>query len=138
MYQTEDLAGFIAEQDGKPVGVLHYTIEGTSCEILSLISLYKGRGIGRGLLQTAIQAAHEKDMRRMWLITTNDNLDATRFYQRNGFRLCALYPGSVDQMRALKPEIPRIGSSGIPIRDEIELELRWERKESDNFQDFRG
>ena len=58
------------------------------------------------------------------MVTTNDNVDALRFYQRRGFRLVGLRAGGVDQSRAaLKPEIPLAGSYGIPLRDELELEL---------------
>jgi hypothetical protein len=57
------------------------------------------------------------------VITTNDNLDALRFYQRRGFRLAALHRGAVDDSRArLKPQIPPIGDHGIKLRDELELE----------------
>jgi GNAT superfamily N-acetyltransferase len=59
---------------------------------------------------------------RLRLTTTNDNLDALRFYQRRGFRLVALRPGAVDAARALKPEIPVTGAHGIPLRDELDLE----------------
>ena len=56
------------------------------------------------------------------MVTTNDNLDALRFYQRRGFRLDRLRPGAVDVSRdTLKPEIPRTGEHGIPLRDEVEL-----------------
>ena len=35
-------------------------------------------------------------------------------------------PGAVDESRrTLKPEIPSTGDGDIPIRDEIELEERW-------------
>jgi hypothetical protein len=61
----------------------------------------------------------------VWLVTTNDNLVALRFYQRRGFRLSALRPGAVDEARRrLKPAIPDAGAFGIPLRDELELELR--------------
>ena len=61
---------------------------------------------------------------RLWLVTTNDNVDALRFYQRRGFRLARLRAGAVDESRAtLKPEIPTSGSYGIPLRDELELEM---------------
>jgi hypothetical protein len=56
------------------------------------------------------------------VVTTNDNVDALRFYQRRGFRLDALRPGAVDEARrARKSEIPAIGEHGIALRDEIEL-----------------
>ena len=71
--------------------------------------------------------ASEAGCRRLWVVTTNDNLGALRFYQRRGFRLAALRPGAVDASRALlKPEIPSLGNDGIPLRDEIELELSLE------------
>jgi hypothetical protein len=60
--------------------------------------------------------------RRYWVLTTNDNVDALRFYQRRGFRLTAVRCGAVDEARrTVKPEIPLTGDYGIPIRDEIEL-----------------
>jgi hypothetical protein len=58
------------------------------------------------------------------VVTTNDNLGALRFYQRRGFVLAALRPGAITEARrTLKPEISEIGADGIPIRDELELEL---------------
>ena len=72
----------------------------------------------------ARRVAAEAGCTKLWLITTNDNVDALRFYQRRGFRLAALHRGSVDDSRArLKAEIPEVGDHGIPLRDEIELEL---------------
>jgi hypothetical protein len=56
-------------------------------------------------------------------VTTNDNLGALRFYQRRGLRLVALHVGAVAESRRLKPSIPEVGHDGIPIRDELELEL---------------
>jgi hypothetical protein len=61
---------------------------------------------------------------RLWLVTTNDNVDALRFYQRRGFRLAELRPEAVTlSRRALKPEIPMVGAHGIELRDELELDL---------------
>jgi hypothetical protein len=57
-------------------------------------------------------------------LTTNDNIDGLHFYQRRGFRLTQLNAGAVDDARAmLKPEIPREGSYGIPLRHELILEI---------------
>ena len=56
--------------------------------------------------------------------TTNDNVDALRFYQRRGFRLAELRTGAVDRSRQEKPQIPRVGDYGIPLHDEIDLTLR--------------
>lgn len=81
------------------------------------------RGVGSALLEGIARLAREYQCQRLWLITTNDNVHALRFYQRRGLRLVALRPDSVAQARDLKPEIPAIGLEGIPIRDELELEL---------------
>jgi GNAT superfamily N-acetyltransferase len=69
------------------------------------------------------ESARAAGCRRLWLITTNDNLPALRFYQKRGFVLVRLHRGAVAGSRRLKPEIPLTGSEGIPIRDELELEL---------------
>jgi hypothetical protein len=71
-------------------------------------------------------AANARQLRchEIRLTTTNDNLDAIRFYQRRGLRLVALRPGAVDRARLEKPEIPRVGDYGIPLRDEIDLARR--------------
>lgn len=55
------------------------------------------------------------------------DLEALRFHQRRGFVLARPRPGAVDKSRAsLKPQISTMGEFGIPIRDEIELELRFD------------
>ena len=62
-------------------------------------------------------------MKRIWLVTENSNLHALGFYQKQGFILKKIYPNSFDQLRKLKPQIPKISENGIPIRDEIQLEM---------------
>jgi hypothetical protein len=57
------------------------------------------------------------------LITTNDNTAALRFWQKRGFKLLRVHRNAVEKSRKLKPEIPLTGNDGIPIRDEIELEM---------------
>ena len=55
----------------------------------------------------------------MWLVTTNDNLDAMRLYQRHRFRLTEVHAGGVDEARTLKPSIPLVGEHGIELHDEL-------------------
>jgi GNAT superfamily N-acetyltransferase len=112
-----DHPALIAERDGALLGVLTYVLDGDSCEILTLHAAERWTGVG-----TALVEAVERKARRLWVLTTNDNVDALRFYQRRGFRLAELRPGAVDDSRArLKPEIPVTGEYGIPIRDELIL-----------------
>jgi hypothetical protein len=109
-----DHPAFVAETaGGQLAGMLTYVPgqDWQQCEILTL--------------HAAGQLARRKGCTRLWVITTNDNVDALRFYQRRGFCLVAVHRGAVDRSRArLKPEIPTAGAYGIPLRDETELERR--------------
>jgi GNAT superfamily N-acetyltransferase len=108
---------------GDFAGVLTYVIEGADCEVLTLHAEPRHGGAGTALIEAVARIAAEAGCTRLWLITTNDNVDALRFYQRRGFRLTAVHAGAVDDARArLKPQIPETGAYGIPLRDELELE----------------
>jgi GNAT superfamily N-acetyltransferase len=115
-----DHPALVAEtEDGALAGVLTYIPTGDECEILTLHTATQWTGAGTAL----IEAVEGKAKKRLRVLTTNDNVDALRFYQRRGFRLSELHPGAVDEARRrLKPGIPEIGEYGIPIRDEIVLE----------------
>jgi GNAT superfamily N-acetyltransferase len=103
-------------------GVLTYIIDGATMEILTLHTEEQWMGCGTSLLRAAERTAADAHCQRLFLITTNDNVDALRFYQRRGFRLAEVRPGAVDRSRAvLKPEIPLVGNYGIPLRDELAL-----------------
>ena len=118
------LPGFVAEEEGgRPIGLATYRIEDNDCELAFVGTLERHRGIGTALLEAVLESVGRWD--RVWLVTTNDNLEALRFYQRRGFVLSALRPGAVDEARRrLKPQISGVGAFGIPLRDELELELR--------------
>ncbi len=123
IFHADHLPGFVALRDGQPCGLVTYRLEVDDCEIISLNSLVEGIGVGSVLIAAVREAAVAAGWRRLWLITTNDNLAALRFYQRRGFRLAALYPNALEASRRLKPGIPLTGHDGIPLRDELELEL---------------
>jgi GNAT superfamily N-acetyltransferase len=118
-----ELPGFVARIDGRPVGLATYEIAGEECELVTIDALVEHSGAGTALLEAVAQAARSTGCHRLWLITTNDNLEALRFYQRRGFALVAVHRDAIAASRALKPAIPELGEHGIPIRDEIELEL---------------
>jgi N-acetylglutamate synthase-like GNAT family acetyltransferase len=113
----------VVEHDGAIVGVLSYLVVGSDCEVLTLHATRQWSGIGTALLAAVEQVALDLGSRRLWLVTTNDNTDALRFYQRRGFRLLRVDPGAVDRSRtSLKPSIPEVGLYGIRLRDELVLE----------------
>ncbi len=124
VYVPANLPGFVATQDdGKVVGLLTYTLADNSCEIVTIDSLLPDQGVGTALIDAVKEVALQQRCQRLWLITTNDNINALRFYQKRGFVLAALHKNALEQSRKIKPQIPLLGEHGIPIRDEIELEM---------------
>lgn len=117
------LPGFVAERDGASVGLLTYRQEVDACELAALVARDPGEGIATALVER-LRSSVPASCPRIWVVTTNDNLDALRFYQRRGFVLRTVRPGAVaDARRSLKPTIALTGAYGIPLRDELELEL---------------
>ncbi len=124
IYQADELPGFIAVHQNKPVGLITYNIDMKECEITTMNSLIEGKGIGSALVDAVKGVAITAKCKRLWLITTNDNTHALHFYQKYGFLLVAVHRNAIEKSRLLKPEIPLTGNDGIPIRDEIELEMK--------------
>jgi N-acetylglutamate synthase-like GNAT family acetyltransferase len=122
VFHCRDLPGFVAMEGEEKVGLLTYKIVGDDCEVVSLDSLQPCEGIGTGLIDAVKTAATESGCKRLWLVTTNDNMNALRFYQKRGFVLVKINRNAIEFARNLKP-VPLIGADGIPLRDEIELEM---------------
>jgi len=123
VYHPETLNGFIACSANEWIGEITYTFTGEDCEIVSLDSLRESQGIGTKLMEAVLEEARQHNCRRVFLITTNDNLNALGFYQKRGFEIVAVHRGALNESRKIKPGIPLIGINGIPLRDEIELEM---------------
>jgi ribosomal protein S18 acetylase RimI-like enzyme len=121
--------GLIAtDADGRAVGIVTWFADeaGGVAEVRGLAVLFdhRGSGTGRLLLDAAAAALRDAGVRRAWLVTTNDNLAALGLYQKAGWRLTALRPGAIDDVRqTIKPTIPAVGEHGIALRDELELTL---------------
>ena len=123
IYRPEQLDGFVVDDGKEWIGLLTFFVKDNECEVTSLDSLREGQGIGTELMEAVVEEARKQNCKRLFLITTNDNMNALRFYQKRGFELVTIYRGAVNESRKLKPTIPLIGFDGIPLRDEIELEL---------------
>ena len=96
--------------------------------MVSIRSLDEGHGIGRALLDAVHDAAAEAGCRRLWLITTNNNVRALAVYQRWGMDIVAFHRHAVsDARRRLKPSIAARDENGIPIAHELVLEMLLER-----------
>ena len=124
IHDASQAPGFIAEINEQTTGLITYVIENNQMEALTLnvVESARNRGVGTQLLNSLIAKAKKLGLKRIWGITTNDNLEAIQFYKNRGFRIAATYLNAIALSRKLKPEIPEIGLHGIPIRDEIEIE----------------
>jgi GNAT superfamily N-acetyltransferase len=123
-YQADQLPAFVAWLGGERVGHISYAIDPGECEVVTLSATLEGRGIATRLLDAAAAVAHQQGARRLRLTTTNDNLRALALYQKRGWRIVAVHRGMIDRYRKRVSAIPLIGLNGIPLHDEIELELQ--------------
>jgi ribosomal protein S18 acetylase RimI-like enzyme len=123
LVDTSDLPGYIAELAGRRVGLALIARRGDECEIVSISVSAPRQGIGRALVERCAEDATAHGCRRVWLITTNDNVAALAFYQRIGMDLCALHRHGMTRARELKPSIPERDGDGVRIDHELELEL---------------
>jgi hypothetical protein len=117
------MPGLLAERDGEPAGALTYRLAEDGLEVVTIDAVVRHSGAGSAVLAAAVETARAAGAPRLWLVTTNDNLDALRFYQRRGLCIVAVAPDALDATRVIKPHVPLIGAYGIPLRDELTLEL---------------
>ncbi len=113
------LPGYVAYDGDQLVGLVTIIKRNGEWEILTLDSLNRWGGVGSQLLDAVATEARSKGVSRLTVRTSNDNLDAFRFYQRRGFRFERIGQGIIDQERKQKPGIPLRGDYGIEIHDEV-------------------
>ena len=122
VHDPHKLPGLIATEGRERVGLVTYSIIDNECEIVTIDALCQFMGVGTLLLEKVEDIAREAGCTKLWTITTNDRLDAQRFFQKRGFVMSDIRLGTMTKIRLLKPNVPKIGDYGIPVRDEIEFE----------------
>lgn len=123
-----DYPALLARERSTLAGVLTYLPGIVDCEILTLHVADQWQGVGTALITELVRRA-AADWAELRVTTTNDNLDALRFYQRRGFELVELRVAAVSTSRSgVKPSIPTRGCYNLPIRDELELTRRLVRR----------
>jgi len=124
LLDAAQLPGFVAEHDHERVGLATVALRDDGLEVVTIQSLLEARGIGQALMDRIRDHGLNVGAERIWLTTTNDNVRAFGFYQRWGMNLVQLITDGVAESRRVKPSIPRIAKNGIPMRHELEFELR--------------
>jgi len=127
LHDASTLPGFIALQDGVPIGLLLFRIDEGGCEVVVLVAERPRQGIGTALLESVREAASSAGCSHVWLVTTNDNVIAQSFYRALGWPLVSVHRGAVTHARLIKPEIPQQGAGGVAIEDEFEYSLNLGR-----------
>jgi peroxiredoxin/N-acetylglutamate synthase-like GNAT family acetyltransferase len=127
-FHADRLHTFVARRGGEWAGhvTLAFEKDGADagcCEVITLAAKESAGGVGSRLLEAAEDEARLRGCERVYLTTTNDNLRAIEFYQKRGWRLAALHKASMDRCREAGKHVPMLGLNGIPLRDELELEL---------------
>jgi ribosomal protein S18 acetylase RimI-like enzyme len=76
----------VAEEDGKPVGLLRGVYDGSKALILivSVYPAYQGRGIGTALVREAAKRFKERGAKNLAVTVPGDNLE---FWKKLSFRI---------------------------------------------------
>ena len=121
IHRVNDLDGILVYENGKITGLGLYKIK-NDCEIVLLETFVQNKGIGSKIIEKIKEIAKTRNCKRVWLITSNENINAIKFYQKRGFHISNIHLNAMEEARKIKPEIPKI-ADGIEIRDEIEFEI---------------
>jgi GNAT superfamily N-acetyltransferase len=81
----------------------------------------RGQGVGRALLEHAVDEARAAGVARVILATATADVGNLRFYQRCGFRMTHVVP---DAFGAYQGYPPGIEVDGIPMLDQVWFERR--------------
>jgi ribosomal protein S18 acetylase RimI-like enzyme len=123
LVEAAGLPGHIATLAGRRAGLALVDVRLREYEILAISTSEPRRGVGRALMEHCFAEARARGCRRVWLVTTNNNVAAIAFYQRLGMDLAALHRHAVRASRELKPTIPERDATGVRIDHELEFEL---------------
>ena len=103
LHDPADLVGFVATEADERLGLITYRLTEEDCEVVTLNSFRPNRGVGSTLLQAVQRVADEMGL-RLWLITTDDNSNAIRFYENRGMTRRARHLDFVEVVRRYKPD----------------------------------
>ncbi len=113
----------VAELDGARVGLLVLALRAEDCEVVSLTTEVRRRGVGRALIKQCVEVARTAECQRLTLTTTDNNVAAIAFYRRLGMTCSAVRPDGVAASRRVKPSIPLHDEHGVAIAGEVDFEL---------------
>jgi ribosomal protein S18 acetylase RimI-like enzyme len=123
LIEASDLPGYLAVLNGRRTGLVLVDVRNDELEVVAISTTTRRRGVGHALMAQCVSHARHHGCRRVWLVTTNNNVAAMAFYQRFGMDLCAFHRHAVRASRVLKPTIPLRDGNDVPIEHELEFEI---------------
>jgi len=120
-YDVLKLPAFVAQAGEEVAGFLSHSVEDDRMNLvmLNVVPEHQGRGLAKALLGAAVAESQKLGLTSLEVATSNDDLPALDFYQRAGFVITEVVPGLLVEHHGGVEE----GFAGIPVRDEIRLEL---------------
>jgi len=120
-YQVDTLPAYVTCDGDEIIGVAVYAREedATTLVMINVLPRWQGRGVGRGLIAAVTEVARAEGAERLIVATTNDDLPAVGLYQQLGFTITDVVVGKLLEHHGGV----ETGFAGIPVRDEIQMEL---------------
>ena len=120
-YDVLKLPAFVAQAGEEVAGFHSHSVEDDRMNLvmLNVVPEHQGRGLAKALLGAAVAEAQKLGLNNLVVATSNDDLPALDFHQRAGFVIAEVVPGLLVEHQGRVKE----GFAGIPVRDEIRLEL---------------
>jgi lactoylglutathione lyase len=112
-YDERSIAGHLQLVQGRGPGELEL-------QSMAVDERRRRRGIGRALVQRAIDVARAEGVRRLLVATATADTGNLRFYQRMGFRMLGVEP---DAFTTAQGYPDGVVIDGIPLRDRVWLSL---------------
>lgn len=126
LFEAAGLPGYLATIGRQRIGLVLVDVKDREFEVVAIGTTQPRRGVGQALMERCFAEARATGCRRVWLVTTNNNIAAIGFYQRLGMDFRALHRHAVRVSRELKPTIPVRDDTGVRIDHEPEFELLLE------------
>ncbi len=122
---TDDMSLIAATRaDGRVLGIAYYAMTEAVALLGAIVVVDASEpGVGTMLFNAVADEARTLKLKKLRAITTNDNFEAMKFYQKRGMHFLSLFPGGMNAYRAFKPNLRSEGRHGIACRDMLELEM---------------
>ena len=114
----DDGTVLVAIDDDRVIG--HLQLVGTEIKNMAVAEARRGEGIGRRLIDAAIELARAQNHPVLVVATAAADTGNLRFYQRAGFRMRSIERDAFTPATGYPPDL---AGDGIPVRDRVWLDL---------------